>query len=495
MKAAHSSFPTLPFGRWKTAAFAAGLVSIGIVAWQAAFAFGADENAETNAGQTEDRTERRVLIVKHAKDGDATADVSGLLRNIDFSAIADRLDGALDKAKIDQIITAIKGSIPNIDVQAADGTTVQQDVKVVRAFRVQKEDAQDGNDTRDVQARVVIKEVDKNGNVTEKTLEGDEAVQHIEQNSYRPWADGAEWQAKDLSFALPGAVAANAEVEEIIDENGNSRKIMKYRIELNDEAGGHEPAVFVMKSDGAEGQWQAADGQGELETEVDVRVERIEGEDGNVRIRHLDADGEEQSIEIDLATIADGDEEAMQYGKAGGKMLVIKKACRFDGQDFIKGKCKGAAKVMFVHLDMTDIDGQADEASAEDLLTKVQQSLTDARIVVISDNDAELAQPTGSQQEKQNVTTPDRNPLAIDNLAIYPNPNGGVFNLDFELPSAEPATVRLVDLNGREVYREEFSDVRGKVSKQIDLSSDSKGVYILNINQGQHNISKRIEIK
>ncbi len=84
------------------------------------------------------------------------------------------------------------------------------------------------------------------------------------------------------------------------------------------------------------------------------------------------------------------------------------------------------------------------------------------------------------------------NNLVVDELKFYPNPNSGKFNLTFELKNKETTTIRIYDMNGREVYNETLKDFIGKYSKDIDISDKEKGTYFMQISQNDKSMVKKI---
>ncbi|MFN3940464.1 MAG: T9SS type A sorting domain-containing protein, partial [Chitinophagales bacterium] len=49
----------------------------------------------------------------------------------------------------------------------------------------------------------------------------------------------------------------------------------------------------------------------------------------------------------------------------------------------------------------------------------------------------------------------------IKGLEIYPNPNNGVFNVDFEMPETNDLTMHIVNALGQKVYAENYQNVQG----------------------------------
>lgn len=63
-------------------------------------------------------------------------------------------------------------------------------------------------------------------------------------------------------------------------------------------------------------------------------------------------------------------------------------------------------------------------------------------------------------------------------LSVYPNPNNGVFNVEYELPENASGLIIVHNMEGKEVLRINCSE--GKHIEQIDISNVQRGTYIYN---------------
>jgi hypothetical protein len=84
--------------------------------------------------------------------------------------------------------------------------------------------------------------------------------------------------------------------------------------------------------------------------------------------------------------------------------------------------------------------------------------------------------------------------LAVDELNYYPNPNSGKFNLAFQA-GKKPTIIKITSTDGKEVYNEEIQGFEGSYSKEIDLTDQKRGIYLLQIIQGKKAINKKIIIE
>ncbi|CAN1535913.1 Secretion system C-terminal sorting domain [Flavobacteriaceae bacterium] len=77
----------------------------------------------------------------------------------------------------------------------------------------------------------------------------------------------------------------------------------------------------------------------------------------------------------------------------------------------------------------------------------------------------------------------------MSNIAIYPNPSKGIFNVS--MGSIKPKTVNVYDLTGKIVYsKSEF--LNNPSQFLLDLSSISSGIYFVKIDSDNQSVTKRI---
>ncbi|MFN5795354.1 MAG: T9SS type A sorting domain-containing protein [Bacteroidota bacterium] len=75
---------------------------------------------------------------------------------------------------------------------------------------------------------------------------------------------------------------------------------------------------------------------------------------------------------------------------------------------------------------------------------------------------------------------------------MLPNPATNKVTIEYTADKAVQATVRLVSINGQEVYTENFAQAKGKNIQNIDISGLAKGVYFLQLRSENANISKKL---
>ena len=81
---------------------------------------------------------------------------------------------------------------------------------------------------------------------------------------------------------------------------------------------------------------------------------------------------------------------------------------------------------------------------------------------------------------------------ALANLDVYPNPSRDVFNVTFTSKEAQTMTVKVVNMIGEEIFTEELTEFVGQYTKVIDMNTQPKGVYFLEITTSTGGINKKI---
>ncbi len=77
---------------------------------------------------------------------------------------------------------------------------------------------------------------------------------------------------------------------------------------------------------------------------------------------------------------------------------------------------------------------------------------------------------------------------------ILPNPNSGIFDIRLNSHSEEDITITLVNYLGMEILTEEGIDITKGSVYHIQYPELPAGLYILNVEQGNRNISRKMLI-
>lgn len=94
---------------------------------------------------------------------------------------------------------------------------------------------------------------------------------------------------------------------------------------------------------------------------------------------------------------------------------------------------------------------------------------------------------------RQTVVTLSKNEFEFTTFNIHPNPNNGIFNIEFNSDNKE-TRLTIVDMSGRKVYEETINN-SNLTKKEINLSTFQKGVYLVNLSDGSRKTTKKIIIE
>jgi hypothetical protein len=112
----------------------------------------------------------------------------------------------------------------------------------------------------------------------------------------------------------------------------------------------------------------------------------------------------------------------------------------------------------------------------------VEVPFTITNVKVISANDSVLAINTVNDT----VTIFDDMILGIpapgaENLHVFPNPSEGIFTVNFTSPKVSDYTIEILNPIGQVVYSEQVKQASGMIRKEIDLSNQPAGLFLVKI--------------
>lgn len=70
---------------------------------------------------------------------------------------------------------------------------------------------------------------------------------------------------------------------------------------------------------------------------------------------------------------------------------------------------------------------------------------------------------------------------ALLQTSVYPNPAQGTAHVVFSAVASGTASLRIVDINGREIQQSNLNIVAGVQSIELDLSAMEQGVYFVQV--------------
>ena len=105
---------------------------------------------------------------------------------------------------------------------------------------------------------------------------------------------------------------------------------------------------------------------------------------------------------------------------------------------------------------------------------------------------ADMDKEDAEEMARRGVDMPLINNLSIENIQLFPNPNRGMFRLEFELPQRGETSIRVFNGEGRLIYSFDLGEYQGTFSDDIDISQNGPGSYFLEVRQGATSMVKKI---
>ena len=225
---------------------------------------------------------------------------------------------------------------------------------------------------------------------------------------------------------------------------------------------------------------------GDIQKHIKVLTEDIqhfEDEEGNVKIMiKSDEDGGE-SHTVEIIKIVDDD------GKITVKKIVNGEEIELDDDDMMK--MDGGHKMIFISDNGEVKSMGGNHEMTIDVNVESEDGKKTKQIVIIS----KITTSDKSSDEISTAVDLGKKELSIKKLKFSPNPNDGQFELNFKLDDEKPVQIKIMDIQGKEVYNETVNDFNGKYSNKIDISGNGEGIYILQVVQGDKASTSKIVIK
>jgi hypothetical protein len=88
-----------------------------------------------------------------------------------------------------------------------------------------------------------------------------------------------------------------------------------------------------------------------------------------------------------------------------------------------------------------------------------------------------------------------QNEIYAERLMVYPNPNSGQFRLEFNANGSQAGEVKVYDLLGNLVKRNDYHFSRGENSKVIFADDLSNGVYLVQLKFGNSVLQQKVIVQ
>jgi dipeptidyl aminopeptidase/acylaminoacyl peptidase len=261
------------------------------------------------------------------------------------------------------------------------------------------------------------------------------------------------------------------ELAQVHKEDGAEVNITK-KVEVITSNDGEDTHKVIIKKVGVE--------DSALEIEIEEEVEN-DGEIVDKKV-WITKDGNKVELEGD---------NTFEFETEGKKVKIIVTDEALESADFSRGKSEGK-KAMVI----AEKDGEADK---QYMNVNIEEENGESFINIDIKRNAPLnvtiSDISKADASMQDVSFSLKNTLKPSDLNYYPNPGSGKFNLKFNLEDKDEVTVRVMDILGKEVYKETIPNFDGIYTNQLNLIGYEKGVYVLQILQNKNALSRKILIE
>ncbi|MDX2247839.1 MAG: PKD domain-containing protein [Bacteroidia bacterium] len=79
-------------------------------------------------------------------------------------------------------------------------------------------------------------------------------------------------------------------------------------------------------------------------------------------------------------------------------------------------------------------------------------------------------------------------------LSVYPNPSAAVFNVEMTLNKVSPVSIAVFNIVGQQLSQVNLGNVLN-VNHPINLAGQEKGIYLLQVTVGNHQVTRRISVE
>ncbi|HEU4496301.1 MAG TPA: zinc-dependent metalloprotease family protein [Flavobacterium sp.] len=93
-----------------------------------------------------------------------------------------------------------------------------------------------------------------------------------------------------------------------------------------------------------------------------------------------------------------------------------------------------------------------------------------------------------------NIPTLSTPNFGLADFKIYPNPNSGNFNVEFDSNSGNEIKIAVNDIRGRQIFSKSYQNT-GLFSQNLQLSNVEAGIYIVTVQDGDRKETKKIVIE
>lgn len=289
-------------------------------------------------------------------------------------------------------------------------------------------------------------------------------------------------------------------------------------IEENDTGEGAQQVRVRKMTPGAKKEIAVPEGMQLLDVQVEQEIDSDGNETVQVWINGEEVDPSaldtlgispqdaEVIIEIDEEELGEGNEFDYEFGADEVDMEVqVEKTLDEDGNEVTQVWINGEEVDPSVLDSLENAEGYQEVIIHKEIIMEGEGEDGENKFVFMNGGGQHMAffgEGAGhtivlvsSENGSEKAAKPERSKLDIENLSFSPNPNGGQFELSFNLPQSGKTEVVVYATDGRTVYQQNLGKFSGPYRKSIDISNEGAGTYILHVKQGKKTLAEKLIIQ
>ena len=246
------------------------------------------------------------------------------------------------------------------------------------------------------------------------------------------------------------------------DFEWTGKEDMHFNISTDGEHDGIHKVIMLKSGDGEDMEWVEKDGK-------TIEIKKIHKGDGDHNVMIFKSE----------------DGKVVEWKDENGENIHIKKIIEKHGEG-------GDGSVFIIKSDGEEGDDEIHK-NVQVFVKKMEGGSENVKVTVKVIEKLSLHIEEIESGDFESLMDAKAKKLKLDDINYYPNPSGGKFNLEF-IGQGKPTSIKVLSLEGKEIYSEELKGFEGSYNNEIDLSSQEKGIYLLRIQQGSRTINKKIVI-
>lgn len=184
--------------------------------------------------------------------------------------------------------------------------------------------------------------------------------------------------------------------------------------------------------------------------------------------------------------LAPGDKISVKYRRGDRELSATDKITSYaDAKNCDNCDCDDNRYVFDIDPEINIVIGDGNRRDRGDREPRVDVDDISVNMESISSSDA-------NEMRSKGVDMPVESNLSIENLNLSPNPNMGMFELEFDLPSEGQTMVRVFNPAGRVIYEYDLGRFSGDFADYIDISQNGEGIYFLQVSQDGNAFTRKV---